>query len=215
LSKYCSECGAKKSEDKVFIHFLLDRSGSMEFIKDATIEGFNAFLDAQQELTVPVTVSLTLFDKPYNKDTQLEKIWDNIPVAQAQKLTPATFRPRGDTPLYDAITRTIAEVDAIPDRGRTLFVIQTDGQENASTEANRQQVFDLINRKRSEGWEFVFLGANQDAYAVGAGLGIARGSTMSYTGTNQGTLKASGIRNSAIRSFAGGQSASGNFFGNV
>jgi hypothetical protein len=156
------------------IAVVLDRSGSMEDARTDTIGGFNAFLAEQVDDAGDVNVTLAQFDNEY------EVVYLREPVRQAPRLTADTYVPRGSTALLDAIGRTVDELGArlaaMPEAkrpGKVIFVIITDGLENASRGYTREQVFQRIRHQSDVyGWEFVYLGANQDAIAAGAQVGI-------------------------------------------
>jgi hypothetical protein len=174
------------------ITVVLDRSGSMQSVRQDTIGGFNAFLGEQRKLPGQCTVSMVQFDDQY------EPLYSGKPVQDAPPLSADNFVPRGMTALLDAIGRTINETGrrlaAMPEAhrpGKVLFVILTDGGENSSKEFTRQQVFDMIGHQKSVySWDFVFLGANQDAISVGRSLNIADGSAMTYAANPVGTQAA-------------------------
>jgi hypothetical protein len=171
------------------ITIVLDRSGSMETVRADTIGGFNQFITAQAALPGACNVSLVQFDNAY------EPVYVGRAVQSAPLLDAQTFVPRGGTALLDAIGRTINEtgrrLEAMPDEARpsrVLFVILTDGGENASHEFTLDKVFSMIeHQKKAYDWDFAFLGANQDAIKVGARMGIGAGSTMSYAANKVGT----------------------------
>jgi Mg-chelatase subunit ChlD len=164
----------KASETDILINVVLDRSGSMASIKEATIEGFNGFLAEQAKLP-GARFSLTQFDTE-----GIDHLYINSPVEKVKPLNGETYVPRGGTPLYDAVGRSIAEVESASPAGKVVFVIITDGEENSSREFSRDDVFNRIAEKRKAGWEFVFMGANVDAYATGAAMGIAAASSYQY-----------------------------------
>lgn len=174
------------------ITFVLDRSGSMSSVQADTIGGFNAFIEAQRKVPGECNASLVQFDDQY------EVVYTSKPVKDAPALNAETFVPRGMTALLDAIGRAINETGkrlaAIPEADRpskVIFVILTDGGENSSKEFTRAKVFEMITHQKSTyKWDFVFLGANQDAISTGAALGIARGSTMTYASNSVGTKHA-------------------------
>lgn len=183
------------------INFILDKSGSMVACKDQTISGFNEFLATQDPND---HFSLTMFDTQVQHPEQFSG-----PVSGLPKLDGGFYQPDGMTALYDAIGQTVARLDeefktSPPER--VLIVIQTDGQENSSKEYTQQQIFDLI-KERQEGWwqwGFIFLGADQDAYAASAGMGIAAHATVSYASLDSaGTFASVG---NAARAYSGGQS---------
>ena len=168
------------------ITFILDRSGSMQSIKDDTIGGFNEFLDSQKKLPGECTLSLVQFDDKY------EVVYENKPISKAPKLK---LEPHGMTALLDAVGRTINNVgerlsaldeDKRPDS--VLMVIITDGQENSSREFNNQQIKDMIEHQTNVyNWTFVYIGANQDAFNTGTSMGIAGANTMTYAANAVGT----------------------------
>lgn len=148
--------------------FLLDRSGSMENTRDDTIGGFNAFVADQKALGG--TLTLIQFDHEYTV------LYENKPIGEVEPLTHETFQPRGSTALLDAIGRAIKEC-----RSQTpTFVIFTDGLENASYTYTKAHIKDLVEDRKNSGWEFVYLGANQDAFAEAGSIGIAPQGTMNY-----------------------------------
>ena len=147
---------------------ILDRSGSMETCRDDTIGGFNAFLREQQ--AEGGTLTLILFDHEY------QVLYERKPIQDVAPLTSETFVPRGSTALLDAIGKTIKNTTSnIP-----TVVILTDGQENSSHEYTKAHIKDLIDQKTRDGWTFVYLGANQDAFAEAGQLGIAPEATVNY-----------------------------------
>jgi uncharacterized protein YegL len=164
--------------DSILINFVLDKSGSMGAICEATIEGFNQVLDDQKREGGSAAMTLTLFD------THFRTVVSAAPVGQMLPLDHKSYVPGGGTALYDAIAHTMRIADeyvAVHKPDQVLFVIMTDGQENSSREFSREQVMDMIeDRQKSAGYEFIYLGANQDAYQVGAGIGIRGGRTLDY-----------------------------------
>jgi hypothetical protein len=160
---------------------VLDRSGSMQSIKDDTIGGFNAFISEQRRLPGRCTVSLAQFDNVY------EEVYTGRDLADVPSLTLA---PRGSTAMLDAIGRaanaTGARLAAMPEDARpgTVIVgIMTDGLENASREFTYPMVKALIEQQEQVyGWTFMYMGANQDAIEVGASLGVARDRSLTYAG---------------------------------
>ncbi len=177
-----------KSMKKGYSHIsiVLDRSGSMTSCESETREGFNTFITKQKEASGVATASLVQFDDHY------ELNYAFLPIGNVPLLTNENYQPRGNTALLDAIGRTIKETGeklaAMPEYERperVLFVIQTDGFENASSKFTRNQVFDAIkHQQEAYQWDFIFLGANQDAIATAATFGINAKSSLSYTGNN-------------------------------
>jgi Mg-chelatase subunit ChlD len=176
------------------IYFILDRSGSMESIASDVIGGFNQFLRDQKADGDDVRMTLVQFD---NHDP-FEILADASPIKKVKALTNTTFKPRGQTPLYDAVARGIihararqAEVRGGGGEGETiLFVIFTDGHENASREFNQRSVFEMIETAKAQDWTFVFMGANQDSYDTGSRLGISADSVQNYKASREGSVAA-------------------------
>jgi uncharacterized protein YegL len=174
------------------ISVVLDRSGSMESVRSDTIGGFNAFLADQRIAGGEATVTLVQFDNIY------EVVYSAIPLTDAKPLDNSTFVPRGSTALLDAIGRTVhgtgKRLEAMAEDQRpekVVFVILTDGLENASQEFTAQKVNDIISHQRDVyKWEFVFLGANQDAITTAANLGIGAANALTYAANSAGVKHA-------------------------
>lgn len=167
------------------VHVVLDRSGSMETIRDDTIGAFNAYVERLAKDAPKSRLSLTLFDSG-----SVDTVVDDQAIKDVVPLDRSTFVPRGMTPLYDAIGKVVAKLDAATGKHKAL-VILTDGQENNSREMTQDAAKALIaDRQERQNWLVIYLGANQDAFAVGHGLGIAKDTTMNYAGDGK-TLRAS------------------------
>lgn len=172
--------------NRTHIAVVLDRSGSMSAVRDDTIGGFNTFVEEQRK--APGTCDLTLVQF----DDQYEVNYVAVPIDRVAKLTTDTFQPRGMTALRDGIGRTINEVgrrlsamaeDQRP--GRVVFVIITDGQENASKEFGAAKIKEMIeHQSKAYSWAFMYLGANQDAVATGMSMGISGGTSVTYAAGN-------------------------------
>jgi hypothetical protein len=178
--------------DYTDISFVLDRSGSMESVKGPTVAAFNQFLASQREAPGHARMTLVQFDDQY------EIVYRGIPLAETVELTMQTFTPRGSTALLDAIGRTIIDSGARfaslaeHDRpGVVLFVIQTDGHENASREFTMDRINAMIAEQRDKyAWQFVFLGANQDAIATASAMNIGAAQALAYSAHAKGTAGA-------------------------
>jgi len=194
-------------KDYTHITFILDRTGSMDSIKDDTIGGFNTFIDEQKKVKGECTITLAQFDSedPY------EILNDMTALDQVKKLSCDNFVPRGMTPLFDAIGRGInetgAKLAAMDEKDRPekcIFVILTDGGENASKEFRQEQIKKMIKGQEDEfSWKFVFLGANQDAITVAGGMGINPSSSLSFGATAKGTMHAFHSISSNMASYRG------------
>lgn len=180
---------AKKTKlSNTVVTFLLDRSGSMQMIKAATIEGFNAYLatlKAEKETAIDFT--FLTFDTG-----SLDKVYVAKPIKTVPELTDSFYQPRGGTPLVDAAVKTIrATEEALKDKKtRVVVAIQTDGQENASVEHTSEELRGLIEEKTKAGWEFLFMGAGVDAYSQASQYGIAMVNAMSYNAADLGQTRA-------------------------
>ena len=164
---------------RTLVTFLLDRTGSMEAIRDDTIGGFNAYLDGLKgDGGAEIDFTLIQFDS-----VSIDKICVAAPVATVAKLTRETYQPRASTPLIDAAVKTINAVEAsllTQPAAKVVTCFQTDGQENSSTEHNWAELNALVKEKSAKGWQFNFMGVGLDAYEQGARMGIAPAATMAY-----------------------------------
>ncbi|MEP6901977.1 MAG: vWA domain-containing protein [Actinomycetota bacterium] len=190
-------------KNKTDITIILDRSGSMESVKSDTIGGFNSFLGEQQKVEGEAALSLVQFDDQY------ETVYENKDINSADRLTEATFQPRGSTALFDAVGRTINAVgqrlSATPEEERSdkvLLVIMTDGFENASHEFNAAKVGEMITHQRNVySWEFMFIGANQDAVISAKEIGIPAAAALSYAANEEGTQIAYSMMASKVKNY--------------
>ncbi len=177
--------------DYTHITVILDRTGSMESIRDDVIGGFNAFLDEQKAAPGFATMTLVQFDSqdPYEVLHSFAQIGD-VPA-----LTRTTYVPRASTPLLDAIGRGINDLEQklaqMPEAvrpSRVIMVIITDGQENASREFRKNQIARMIAEKQSkQDWQFVFLSADLDAIDDAMAVGVRPMATMAFDKDSQGT----------------------------
>lgn len=170
------------------ITIVLDRSGSMAATVNDVIHGYNHLLADQKKAPGRANITLHQFD------TVFETPIPTSDVQKAQPLTDKTFVPRGGTALLDAVARGIVDtgvrLSANP-AVKVIFVIITDGEENSSKEFDRAKVMEMINHQRDKySWEFVFLGANQDAIQGAASIGIHAANAMTYAHNSAGTRSA-------------------------
>jgi hypothetical protein len=166
---------------KTLVTLLLDRSGSMQSAKDDTLGALNAYLSGLRSSGADIRFSLVLFDTDGNR-MALDKVHVARRIAEVPDLRPEDYTPRGSTPLIDAACTTIRAVAASLDGhdAKPVFVIQTDGQENASVENSWADLKALIAEKELAGWDFVFMGCGIDAYDQGARMGVSTDRTMAY-----------------------------------
>ena len=169
--------------------FILDRSGSMSGLEGDTIGGFNSMLEKQKAEPGEAVVSTVLFDN------DSEVIHDRLPLDRVPALTRKEYYVRGCTALLDAVGGAIHHIGNVhkyareEDRpGKTLFVITTDGMENASHRYDYRKVKAMIERQKEKyGWEFLFLGANIDAAKEAARFGISADRAANYHADHKGT----------------------------
>lgn len=172
--------------DYTHMTIVLDRSGSMSRVKNDTEGGFNAFIEKQREVKGKATLTLVQFDTTY------EFVHKGVALSEVKALV---LEPRGSTALFDAIGRGINETGEYlkamseADRpGHVLFVIITDGEENASREFDEVTINAMITQQRDVyKWTFVFIGANQDAMKAGSAIGVAALNNLQYTANSVGT----------------------------
>lgn len=171
------------------IVFILDRSGSMSGLEADTIGGFNSMIEKQKREAGEALISTVLFDN------LSEVIHDRVPIGRVEPMTDREYYVRGCTALLDAIGDAIHHIGNIHKYAReedvpehTLFVITTDGMENASRRYDSETVKKMIERQKAKyGWEFLFLGANIDAVETASRFGIGADRAVNYHSDHQGT----------------------------
>ena len=178
-----------KTNNVTELVFILDRSGSMAGLESDTVGGFNSMIDKQKKEDGDAYVTTVLFDDQY------ELLHDRVELQSIAPMTEKEYYVRGCTALLDAIGKTVEHVETIHRYARpedvpahTMFVITTDGLENASRTYSSDQVKKMIERKKEEaGWEFLFIGANIDAVETAATIGISRERAVNYHADAKGT----------------------------
>ena len=185
------ETEKKEAEPKTVsteIVFILDKSGSMSGLESDTIGGFNSMLSKQKEEKGDAFVTTVLFD------TAIKTLHDRIPLSDVPEMSGRDYLPGGCTALLDAIGQTLCRIkdihryirkEDVPEK--TIFIITTDGLENASREFTAEKVKALIEEQKKLGWEFLFLGANIDAVSTAKQFGIAEDRAVTYTCDKVGT----------------------------
>ena len=176
-------------KDLTEIVFILDRSGSMSGLEADTIGGFNSMIEKQKKTEGEALISTVLFDNTS------EVIHDRVDVRSVKPMTDADYTVRGCTALLDAIGGAIhhignvhkyARAEDVPEH--TMFVITTDGMENASRHYDSEKVKRMIERQKEKyGWEFLFLGANIDAVETARHFGICEDRAVNYHSDSEGT----------------------------
>lgn len=163
--------GIKIRNNELDVVFIIDKSGSMQGTESDTIGGYNKYLTDNQKDGVYITTAM--FDESYKLLTFRKEAKDT------RKLTNKDYIPSGCTALYDAIGKTITKLDKENVTNKVLFIITTDGLENASTDYNKKDIIQLI--KSHKNYEFIYLGANIDSYSEGAKLGIDRSHISNFS----------------------------------
>ncbi len=168
--------------------FIIDRSGSMAGLENDTIGGFNSMIEKQKSEDGRCFVTTILFDNVS------EILHDRIEVSKIAKMTEKDYFPRGCTALIDALGGAITHIESIHKYARpedvpenTLFVITTDGMENASVKFSSEKVKKMIEEKKETGWEFLFIGANIDAVDTAEQYGIPKERAVNYNADATGT----------------------------
>jgi len=183
--------------------FILDKSGSMSGLEQDTIGGYNAMLEKQKALDGEALITTVLFDNNY------ELLHDRIDLRAVSPITEKEYYVGGTTALLDAIGRTINKIGNAQKQtseeyraDKVLFVITTDGMENASREYDYNKIKGMVERQKNKyGWEFIFLGANIDAVDVAGRFGIAPDRAQNYHGDSEGTSLNFKVTAQAIASY--------------
>ena len=186
--------------------FILDRSGSMSGLESDTIGGYNGLLEKQKQEEGEAVITTVLFDD------HVELLHDRISLRGVAPITEKEYFVRGSTALLDAIGKTISKIGnaqkhtAEEERAeRVLFVITTDGMENASREYSLKLVREMIERQKARyGWEFLFLGANIDAAETAESFGIHRDMAVNYNPDGEGTQLNYQVLSDVVTSFRDG-----------
>lgn len=186
---------------------ILDRSGSMSGLESDTIGGFNSMIEKQKQEPGEAIVSTVLFN-----DVS-EVLYDRIPLDRIRPMTRQDYVPAGCTALLDAVGGAIHHIGNVHKYARnedvpehTLFVITTDGLENASRKYSAERVREMIQRQKSRyGWEFLFLGANIDAVETARSFGIAEDRAVNYHSDGAGTQLNYRVLSNAVRSVRSGE----------
>lgn len=191
----------KKTNNITELVFILDRSGSMGGLESDTIGGFNAMIEKQKHEDGKAFVSTVLFDH------ETEVLHDRIPIESVDPMTDKDYTVRGCTALLDAIGKSIRHIKNIHKYARrsdvpqrTMFVITTDGMENASRRYSSDEVKRMIREQKKHGWEFLFIGANIDAVETARRYGISEDRAVNYHADSRGTAVVFEAVNNAVGS---------------
>lgn len=186
--------------------FVLDDSGSMQSCKDATISGYNEYLQGQKadakETGIPTFVSLYKFD-----GSSVKSVFNRVSVEEVKDLDEDSYNPQGTTNLYDAIGGVMMQINTQlaankkVDRDSIVITVLTDGHENASRTFHNTAIKQMVEKAEGKNWGFMFLGANIDAFAAGSSLGFGVNNTMQYDTASMGaTMSAASAMTSRMRS---------------
>lgn len=163
---------------------ILDRSGSMGGSESEVIGAYNGFIKEQRKIAkkknIKSKATLVLFDNQY------EEVYSKVKLKDVPELTSEKYFVRGMTALYDAIGKTIASFEG---KDKVIFFIETDGFENASKEFNASTLKSLVEKKKKDGWDFNFVGADLDAAttsSIASTFGISANKTMAFAKSKQG-----------------------------
>ena len=187
-------------ENLTEVVFILDRSGSMSGLEADTIGGFNSLIEKQKKEPGEALISAVLFD-----DRQ-EVVYDRVPVEKVERMTDKVYYVRGCTALLDAIGNAVNHIGNVHKYAReedrpekTMFIITTDGMENASRHYSFSRVKELVERQKEKyGWEFMFLGANIDAVKIAGRFGISEERAFDYECDSIGTQLNYEVMSSAV-----------------
>lgn len=169
------------------ISFLLDESGSMQSRSAATIQGFNEYINTLRKNGENVLFTFTKFNTE-----RANVVYKGVPLTSVGELNYTNYTPNHGTPLFDAVGRTIAALDAeyasfpANKKPAVIVAIMTDGEENSSKEFTQKQIVDLITAREAQGWDFIYLGADHNAFKAAENLGIkiGLGNTQQYSQVN-------------------------------
>jgi len=180
--------GEKKDLSEIVC--IVDRSGSMETIRNDAIGGFNAFIQDQKEQPGQGNLTLVLFN-----DT-VKCVHESASLASVAPLTRQSFVPSGRTAMFDAIGFSLRQINRQLSKqppseraAKIIVAILTDGEENSSKEFDQNTISRMIQNYRKTGWEFFYLAANQDAVAAASGIGIADKNTVNFKATTEGVTE--------------------------
>ena len=195
ISPKAQEIESELKQDTELV-FVIDKSGSMCGLTDDTIGSFNSVIEKQKQSDQEGNVYVTTV--MFNQNS--EKIHNRKDIKDIEKITTKEYSPSGCTALLDAVGNTIAELSSNETikKNKVLFVVITDGYENASKEFKKDQVKKLIEEKSKENWEFIFLGANIDSVKESGNIGISPKLTRDFVASSAGIKEAFERVNTAI-----------------
>ena len=187
------------NENLTEIVAILDKSGSMQSLTNDTIGGFNSFLEEQKEIPGDAILTTVLFSDTYTL------LHDRLNIKDVKPMTGNDYKAGGNTALLDAMGKTINGIglklyNTLEEErpGKVIFFIITDGAENASTEFTHEKIEAMVElQQNTYSWEFIFLGANIDAFSVGDSIGIAK-HRFNFTADSEGIRYAHRLASEAV-----------------
>lgn len=196
--------GKKTSEGgkTTVVNLLIDQSGSMQNTRKSTVDGINEYINTLKEDGGKYKVSLTMFDSGMGNELRLDKPWNNIYIDDVPELKLEDYNPSGGTPLQDAFCTTLNEIKDRNDE-KYLFVVLTDGYENTSKEYTAKDMKALKKKlEAKDNWTFVYLGANQDAFATAKQWDFSSSNVSNFNTTGAGVNVAFASLGTATRSYS-------------
>lgn len=188
------------------VNFILDKSGSMGMVREATISGFNEYIQTlKKDKKNKYKFTLTLFD------TEVSHPITDTDIKDVDDLSSETYNPDGMTALYDAVCSTINGVKAKKGQ-KVLTIIMTDGQENSSKEYTEKEMKKLVDEKTAEDWKFVYLGANQDSYATAQKFGVSAANVANFNATGKGVMRSMNMMATNTAMYACSADSNADFF---
>lgn len=172
---------------------VLDESGSMQHLRQSTIDGFNRFVDEQKNAPGTADLTLVIFNVGWRMPLKA------IDVKHVVSLDQIGYKPDNGTALLDALGTAIKTTgDILAPDADVVFLVITDGEENSSTDFKLDQVKEMIVAREAQGWKFIYLGANQDAFAAAASMGMASTLTANSAATATGTQSSYGYSTETV-----------------
>jgi len=191
--------------DVTEIVIILDESGSMSTKVNDVIGGFNKFISEQKKVPGEANVTLATFNSPGT----YEQVFSRKPLINVEELNTKTYSPGGMTALLDAVGRTIdyegeclRNIDEPQRPDKIMFIIITDGEENSSTEYKKSRILEMIEHQTEVyKWQFIYLGANQDAFSEAASMGIPTINALNYVADQKGFVSAYSSMSECVSSY--------------
>lgn len=196
----------KKAAKSALVYLVLDKSGSMEPIRKSTIEGVGRFISETQQINPDALFSLLMFDNHIVKP----KAYTRAVIRDIEPIDGHLYHPGGGTALLDAVGHAMTDIESLEEKpDKVVVVVMTDGQENGSHEYTREAIKSAIERhEKEDGWQFIFLGANIDAFAEAGAIGVARAaSSVGWTPSAVGTAGVYMMASTATNAYLSGATA--------